>query len=62
MVAQGDIAALGRRLAQQQGRARGGIDLAVMVHFEDFHVVIGQHGGGLAHQARQHIDAQREIA
>ena len=59
-----DAAALGGGLAQHQGGARGGVDLAPVVGLEDLDVVgLGRQGaGGLGDQAHQHVDAQREVA
>ena len=63
-VGQLHAAALGGRLAQHQGGAGGGVDLAPVVGLEDLDVLVAgrQGAGGLGDQAHQHVDAQREVA
>ena len=52
-----------RSFAEQQRGPAGGIDLAPMMHFEDFDIPIGpQPGGGLTDQMREQRLAERGIA
>ena len=50
-----------RGLAQKQRGARRRVHLHAVMHFDDFHIVIGQRMGRLAHQRRKQIDAETHI-
>src|SRR5688572_28959069 len=57
-----DVAPGGRGPAEEKRRARGGIDLLVVVHFDDLDVPVGQGVCRLAHEVREEINAERKIA
>ena len=59
----GDTAPGGGGVAEQQGGARGGVDLVAMVHLGDFNVPIGpQPRRRFAHQFGEQGDTERDIA
>ena len=52
-----------RRFAEQQSRARGCVDLAAVVCFDNLDIpVLAKPAGGLAHQMGEQGDAQRGVA
>ncbi len=63
MVLQSDVPALGRRLAQKQGGARGRIHLHAVMHFDNFDIKTRvERPCRLLHQRGQNIHPEAHIA